>query len=175
MKLKSLFWTGFIAVFVFFAVVYFGIKYNWVNEAKPKYTSSETAKQPKSPSLITPTSTDQKLTNQTGNGIKPELIDETPVIVEGQLLNSPELTIEEVVSQCHDIATSVGIPEQQFEQAVIECIDRNSDHLKHGNIEVDERAVRVREQCSLAITPQRDLLSEEEIKILTDECVASMQ
>ena len=174
MKLKSLLWTGIIAVLVFVGVVYFGMKYEWINEAKPKYTSSQSGNKAaiSEPSSSIPF-TDATI-EQTGNGIKPELIDETPITVEGQTLGSSELSIEEVVSQCHDIATSVGIPEQQFEQAVIECIDRNSAHLKSEQTELDERAIRIREQCNLAIT-QRELLSTEEVKMLVDECIASMQ
>lgn len=174
MKLKSFLWTGLIAVFVFFSVVYFGMKYNWVDEAKPKYTSSETMKKAEDTLLANPKASIHESMSQMGNGLEPELIDEVPVAVKSQTLGSTNLTIEEVVSKCHDIATSVGIPELQFEQAVIECIDRNSFHLKHEQSELNERAMRIQEQCNLAIT-QRELLSEEEIKILTDECVASMQ
>ena len=173
MKLKSLLLTGIIAVLVFIGVVYFGMKYNWVNEAEPKFTSSQSNKTPNTTAPQT-TSTSELTSTTGGNGVKPELIDETPISVEGQALGSSQLTIEEVVSQCHDIATSVGIPEQQFEQAVIECIDRNSAHLKSESVEIDERALRIREQCDLAIT-QRELLSPEEVKMLVDECIASMQ
>ena len=170
MKLKSLLLTGIIAVFVFIGAVYFGMKYNWVNEAEPKFTSSQSSN-----TFPTPQVSSTSEPNPTiGNGLKPELIDETPISIEGQSLGSSQLTIEEVVSQCHDIATSVGIPEQQFEQAVIECIDRNSSHLKSEQVEVDERALVIREQCDLAIT-QREFLSPEEVKMLVDECIASMQ
>ena len=174
MKLKSLLWTGLIAVLVFVGVVYFGIKYNWINQAEPKYSSSHSENKTQTSSSPSSQVLSSESIEQTGNGIKPELIDEIPVAIESQTLGSSGLTIEEVVSQCHDIATSVGIPEQQFEQAVIECIDRNSAHLKSEQIELDERAIRIREQCDLAIT-QRELLSTEEVKMLIDECVASMQ
>ena len=174
MKLKSLLWTGLVAVLVFVGVVYFGMKYNWINEAKPKYTSSQSGGQKTSSPSPSSGAFNHQGIEEAGNGVKPELIDEVPVVVEGQALGSSQLTIEEVVSQCHDIATSVGIPEQQFEQAVIECIDRNSSHLKSEQVEIDERATRIREQCDLAIT-QKELLSTEEIKMLVDECVASMQ
>ncbi|PWR00499.1 hypothetical protein [Leucothrix pacifica] len=174
MKLKSLLLTGIIAALVFICVVYFGIKYNWVNEAEPKFVSSQTIDSAPSSDTSTQSLDSRQNASQTGNGVKPELIDETPITIEGQSLGSSQLSIEEVVSQCHDIATSVGIPEQQFEQAVIECIDRNSTHLQTETVEIDERAMRIREQCDLAIT-QRDLLSPEEVKILVDECVASME
>lgn len=173
MKFKSLLLTGIIAVLVFISVVYFGMKYDWVNEAEPKFKSSQSSDSPNSVPSFGATSSSESPAS-IGNGVKPELIDETPISIEGQSLGSSQLTIEEVVSQCHDIATSVGIPEQQFEQAVIECIDRNSSHLKSEQVEVDERSMMIREQCDFAIT-QKDLLSPEEVKMLVDECVASMQ
>lgn len=171
MNFKALLWTSLMAILLFFTVVYLGMKYDWVNEAKPKYTSSDAIKNPITSAPSTP---NNRLTTQAGNGIKPKLIDEAPVIVEGQTLGSSKLTIEEVVTECQSIATSVGIPEQQFDQAVLECIDRNSNHLKSEQNQLNERTQRIQEQCDMAIT-QKEFLSAEEIKILIDECVASMQ
>ncbi|PID46260.1 MAG: hypothetical protein CSB47_04860 [Proteobacteria bacterium] len=174
MKLKSLIWTILIATLLFFTIVYLGIKYEWVNEAKPKYPQNTKIQQEKIGTLLLPETDTGKSAAETGNGTQPELIEEVPVPLHGDQLGSSTLSIEEIVTQCQNIATSVGIPEQQFDQAVLECIDRNSAHLKTEQTIVDERVERIRRQCDLAIT-QRELLSTEEIKMLVDECVASMQ
>lgn len=183
MKFKWIFWTLVIAAIVFFSVVYFGIKYNWVNQAAPKYQTSDSVKQTDTTGTLplgVPTleNDSQALTTtpNAGNGVKPELLDEEPVAaVDSQILGSASLNIEQIVDQCHSIATNVGIPAAQFDQAVLECIERNSQHLNDGAPEVlSEREVLIREQCDLAIT-QKELLSEAEVKILIDECVASMQ
>lgn len=178
MKLKSFFWTGLIAVLLFFLVVYLGIKYDWVNEAEPKFPAKHQS------TSSTPQATQQSAASEapqpaavTGNGSEPELVEEPlaePDATDSPLLGSTALGIEDIVTQCQNIATSVGIPAQQFDQAVLECIDRNSGHLQETQNVIDERTLRIREQCDLAIT-QRDLLSVEEIKMLVDECVASMQ
>lgn len=174
MKLKSLLWTVLLAIVVFFSVVYFGIKYNWVHQASPKYTQSEAVQGFENKGLPLPSET-PTTTNRENNGPKARLIGEKPLTPEAPMtLGSDTLTIEEVVSQCHDLASSVGMPSQRFDQAVMECVNRNSTHLTGDNTVFNERDIRVREQCELAIT-QKELLSTEEIKILTDECVASMQ
>ena len=83
-----------------------------------------------------------------------------------------DLSIEDIVSQCQTLTQSVGIPEAQIEQAMMECINRNSIHLTQNEFTLDEKSKVIREQCDSAIV-QRELLSQEEIKILLDECVAS--
>lgn len=182
MKFKWIFWTLVIAAIVFFSVVYFGIKYNWVNQAAPKYPTSDSVKQTDTTGTLplgVPTiENDGQATTtapNSGNGVKPELLDEEPVAIDSQILGSASLNIEQIVDQCHSIATNVGIPAEQFDQAVLECIERNSNHLNDDAPEaLSEREVLIREQCDLAIT-QKELLSEEEVKMLVDECVASMQ
>jgi len=180
MNLKWLFWTGLLAVVVFFSAIYFGIKYDWVSGSQPSASSTSTIQkktisQPslKQPSL--PKAVINSVVESPGNGVKPELIDETDFVSEDQnLLGSSELTIDEVVAQCQSLSESIGVPQQRLEQAINECVDRNSRHLASDEESIDsEREMLIREQCNVAIT-QRDLFSDEEVKLLVDECVASM-
>lgn len=182
MKFKWIFWTLLIAALVFFSVIYFGIKYDWVNNATPKYPTADSVKQTDTTGTLSlgvpaPENDSQAATPapSEGNGIKPELLDEEPIALDSQILGSTTLNIEQIVDQCHNIVTSVGVPAEQFDQAVLECIERNSHHLDDDAAQaVDERELLIRKQCDLAIT-QKELLSEEEVKMLVDECVASMQ
>lgn len=180
MNLKWVFWTGLLAILVFFSVIYFGIKYNWVGESRPNTANSSQVKKDlnssavisKQPSsLISSKNTSSKLE---GNGVNPELIDEATATVEEKILGSTDLTIGEVVSGCQSLSESIGVPENKLDQAISECIERNSSHLANEDTQSsDERSMMVREQCDIAIT-QKDLLSADEIKMLVDECVASM-
>jgi len=176
MNLKWVFWTGLLAILVFFSVIYFGIKHDWVGGSRPNTSdSSHAASQPSlSSESNKQTSSANPSAEAQGNGVKPELIDEAAMTVEKKVLGSNDLTIEEVVSRCQNLTESIGIPDNKLEQAISECIERNSRHLaSEDNQSSDEREVLVREQCNVAIT-QKDLLSEDEIKMLIDECVASM-
>ena len=177
MNLKWLFGTAILATIVFFGVVYFGMKYNWVGSSTPTAANKINIKlkaKDNSQSKITSASKLVKNSESPRNVAGPELIDEEAMDnSEGiNTLGSSELTIDEIVSQCQRMSQSIGVPELKIEQAVIECVDRNSRHLTTQKPE-GGRDTLVREQCNIAIA-QNDLLSTEEIKMLVDECVASM-
>ena len=173
MSLKSIIWTTAIAVFVFFSAVYLGMKYNWVEDAEPKLSTSTNVKQTDTTGSVSLQATDRLTLDK--NTKAPALIDE-PAKADGDQisLGSTDLSIEDIVSQCQALTQSVGIPEAQVEQAMMECINRNSLHLTQNEFTLDEKSKMLREQCDSAIT-QRELLSQEEIKMLLDECVASSQ
>lgn len=178
MKLKWLFWTGLLATVVFFGAIYFGMKYNWISgsqsdSAKSKPAAVKPFKQNPEISQVNTSSNMTRISSSLGNGVDPELIDEIETTGDQRTLDTLDLTIEEVVSQCQSLSQSIGVPEQSMEQAVSECVDRNSQHLTTEDNSLDERGALIREQCNIAIT-QKDLLSSEEIKMLVDECVASM-
>jgi len=180
MNLKWLFWTGLLAIVVFFGAIYFGIKYDWINSAKPDTShAGANKKRLTSPYDVEPSnlihSEVKSISKSPRKGMTPQLIDETDVVSENQtILGSVDLTIDEVVSECQSLSESIGIPEHKLELAVSECVDRNSRHLTAHERSVDrERAMLIREQCNVAIT-QKELLSNEEIKLLVDECVATM-
>jgi len=178
MNLRWVFWTGLLAFLVFFSVVYFGIKYDWVGGSTPSTSTSNQLKELNSDTKLHTEGSQKDLTEppssaNKGNGVSPELIDEAAVDVEGNALGSPNLTIEEVVTACQNVSESIGVPEDRTEQAVSECVDRNSRHLTAGNKTASQREVMIKEQCRVAIT-QKQLLSENEIKMLVDECFASM-
>ena len=150
------------------------MKYDWVNGSSPsaaKTNNQIKLKVDKSQDIPSPT---PKALEKSDSSAGLELIDEEIVESLGSInsLGSPDLTIENIVAQCQRMSQSVGIPESKLEQAIIECVDRNSKHLTTEK-PVDDRDMRVREQCNIAIT-QKDLLSDEEVKMLVDECVASM-
>jgi len=171
MTLKSIFWTTIVAVIVFFVAVYLGMKYNWVQDAKPKLATSANVEQTNTIGSVSLEKTEPL--KREVNAKSPELIDEPASKNSTSLtLGSSELSIESVVSQCQSLTQSVGIPEAQVEQAMLECIERNSGHLTVENSALDDQSQVIRERCNSAIT-QRELLSEEEIKMLLDECVAS--
>lgn len=178
MNLKWVFWTGLLAILVFFGVIYFGIKYDWVNESRPS-TSSNSKQVKKSldtnaEKLSSVSSSDSTIPKAKRNSVNPELIDETAIPAEEKVLGSADLTIEEVVSGCQSLSEAIGIPQDKLDQAISECVDRNSGHLaSEGEQSTNERDKMIREQCNVAIT-QQDLLSEGEVKMLVDECVASM-
>ena len=178
MNLKWLFWTGLLAIIVFFSAIYFGIKYDWVSSNSDSNSrmieKSLDTKAHITQSGSTTEAEKQSISESPSNGVEPELIDEIDVSEEEKILGAADLTIEEVVSQCQSLSESIGIPQEKLEQAISECVDRNSWHLSTDDKAVDtERAMLIREQCNVAIT-QKDLLSTEEIKLLVDECVASM-
>lgn len=177
MNLKWLFWTGLLATIVFFSAIYFGMKYDWASSNSDSRRSTAEKSLSTKPIIKQSNSTKlgvQSISNSPGNGVNPELIDETDVIEEQKTLGATDLTIEEVVSQCQALSESIGIPQRKLDQAISECVDRNSRHLSTDDEAVDaERAALIREQCNVAIT-QQDLLSEQEVKLLVDECVASM-
>ena len=103
----------------------------------------------------------------------PVLIDEPEQINHAVMtLGSLALSIEDIVSECQTLTQSVGIPSAQVEEAMMECINRNSSHLTQNDSALDEKMKEVQRQCDANIT-QRELLSEEEVKILLDECIAS--
>lgn len=169
MNLKWLFWTGLLAITVFFGAIYLGMKYGWMSGSTPSPATSLSKKPPVTqPSVETKSSEPMAA----GNGINPELVDEADEQDE-KILDSSGLTIEEVVSQCQNLSQSIGVPELKLEQAISECVDRNSKHLTEEGLSTDKRGTLIREQCNAAIT-QKELLSNEEIKMLVDECVASM-
>lgn len=174
MNLKWLFGTAVLATIVFFGVVYFGMKYNWVGSStqttaniKLKAKDNTQSKTIKASKLVNNSESPRNVSG-------PELIDEEALDnSEGIItLGSSELTIDEIVSQCQRMSQSIGVPGLKIEQVVIECVNRNSRHLT-TQIPEGERDTLVREQCNIAIA-QNDLLSSEEIKMLVDECVASM-
>ena len=174
MNLKWLFGTGLLATVIFFGVIYFGMKYDWVNGSSP--SAAKTNNQIKlkiDKSQDTPSLTPKTL-EKSDSSAGLELIDEEVVESIDSLdsLGSSDLSIEDIVAQCQRMSQTIGVPESKLEQAIIECVDRNSRHLTNEK-PVDDREMRVREQCNIAIT-QKDLLSNEEIKMLVDECVASM-
>ncbi len=178
MNLKWLFWTGLLAIIVFFSAVYFGIKYDWINsQSEPKNTAE--IKLSSEPEMKNSSSARTKILGRSessgSGGLKPELIDEeVSTSEESKVLGSSELSIEEVVSQCQILSETIGVPQEKLEQSISECVDRNSGHLSAEGDPVDnQRATMIREQCNMAIT-QKELLSNEEIKLLVDECVASM-
>lgn len=178
MSLKWLFWTGLLSLAIFLGVVYFGIKYNWVSSAKPsdsRAAQQSTQTKPKVPTQITQVKNKEPAL---GNGVDPELIDEIDISEPDLTLGSSALSIEEIVDQCQRLSTSIGVPTHQLDQSISECIDRNSQHLNNEGIPGDtgdsERERLIREQCDVAIT-QKELLSAEEVKMLVDECVATMR
>ncbi|PWQ98490.1 hypothetical protein [Leucothrix arctica] len=173
MTLKSIIWTIIIAVCVFFAAIYFGMKYNWVEDAEPKLSISDSVKQSDTTGSVSlekaPLFTPDK------NAKIPELIDEPIATDKNPIsLGSLDLTIEDIVSECQSLTQSVGIPEAQIEQATMECINRNSAHLTQNEPDVDDKYMAVLEECESAIS-QLESLSQEEIKMLVDECVASSE
>ena len=171
MSLKSIIWTVVIAAFTFFIAVYLGMKYNWVEDAEPKLLSSANVKQTDATGSVSLKNTTSLALDK--NAKKPILIDE-PMTTDKDpiLLGSLNLSIEDIVSQCQALTQSVGIPDPQIEQAMTECINRNSTHLTQNSLTGNEKTKVIEEQCNSAIT-QRELLSQEEIKMLLDECVAS--
>lgn len=173
MTLKSIIWTCVIAICVFFTAIYFGMKYNWVEDTEPNLSIGDKAEQTNTTGSVFLESTSPLAIDK--NAKSPELIDEPAATKDPISLGSLELTIEDIVAQCQALTTSVGIPEAQEEQAMMECINRNSAHLSNSEAELDEKYELVRSECNTAIEPQRDLLSDEEIKMLVDECVASSQ
>lgn len=174
MKLKWLFGAGLLGIVVFFSAIYLGMKYNWVSSSKPNAEESEVIQQtlnPKPEVNSPPVNTLEK----NGNGVSPELIGEIDIEDKGKVLGELNLSIEEVVSLCQNLSQSIGVPEEKLEQSINECVDRNSLHLrKEGPIVDNERELLLREQCDIAIT-QKEFLSDEEITMLIDECVASMR
>jgi len=180
MKLKWLFWTVLLAIIVFFSVIYFGVKYDWVSSSQPKRSNAAANQQKSTPQSAVKESDPiyPEIKNapvSSGNGVKPELIDEEVEVSKGQSeLGSADLTIDQVVAQCQSLSETIGVPQQRLEQSISECVDRNSRHLVGDKKPVNsERQSLIREQCNVAIT-QQELLSNEEIKLLVDECVASM-
>ena len=179
MSLKWIFWTGLLAVLVFFGVIYFGIKYEWVGGSRPTSSQTKTLQPPKPESKTRSASASyltENVSGDIGNGVNPELIDEAEAILEERVLGVDDLTIEEVVSQCQQLSETIGVPLDRLDQSISECVDRNSTHLSsdaENNQSQDERDLMIREQCEVAIT-QKDLLSAYEVKMLVDECVASM-
>jgi len=175
MSLKSIIWTAAIAVIVFFITVSLGIKYNWVQSAEPKLHTSATVEKT---DTIGSVSLEKANSFALDKSIKaPELIDEPlEANTHSTYLGSTDLSIEDIVSRCQALTQSVGIPEAKVEQAMMECINRNSTHLVNNEFTADknEKLNLLQEQCDSAIT-QRDLLSPEEVKMLLDECVASKQ
>ena len=163
---------------LFFSVVYFGMKYNWVNgspsTSRSKSDTTLQIPQTNNQDNVTTSnnSTQENAISPDSNIKKPELIDEAELSSE-RLLGDSTLTIEEVVSQCQSRSAAVGIPDEKLEQAIIECVDRNSSHLLTDSSEHSDGSKLIREQCNMAIT-QKELLSDDEIKMLVDECVASM-
>ncbi len=176
MNLKWLFGTGLLAIVIFFSAVYLGMKYNWITGSNPSTTNSNTQikltiDKNKEVDNQRPKVTLENSDSSAGLTLIDEEIIEPVSAIDN--LGSSDLAIEDIVAQCQRLSQSVGIPESKLEQAIIECVDRNSGHLTTEKPVDDERDQRVREQCNIAIT-QKDLLSSEEIKMLVDECVASM-
>ena len=176
MNLKWLFGTGLLAIVIFFSAVYLGMKYNWISGSNPSTANSNTQiklKIDKNEEIDNqrPIVALENLDSSAGLALIDEEVIEPVSAIDN--LGSSDLTIEDIVAQCQRLSQSVGIPESKLEQAIIECVDRNSGHLTTEKPVDDERNQRVREQCNIAIT-QKDLLSSEEIKMLVDECVASM-
>ena len=174
MNLKWLFGTGLLATVIFFSVVYFGMKYNWVSGSNPSASTNSKQNKLKIDKSQNTLSRLPETLEKKDSSAGLELIDEEPTEPTEGLSNlgSSELAIEDIVAQCQRLSQSVGIPESKLEQAIIECVDRNSRHLTTEN-PANERDERIREQCNIAIT-QKDLLSDEEVKMLVDECAASM-
>lgn len=178
MNLKWLFWAGLLAIVVFFSAVYFGMKYNWASGSHSSASNSRsTANQtPAQPQISSRLRTDEAKPSgliKKHSGPPAILIEEDTPADARNTLGSAVLTIEEVVTKCQHLSESIGIPEQKLKQAVIECVDRNSNHLTTQDGGTDNRETVIREQCDMAIT-QKELLSTNEIKMLVDECVASM-
>ena len=179
MKLKWLFGAGLLGIVVFFSAIYLGMKYNWVSESRPATPKVVQTKKQQLHSVNkadnkTPAISSSNLSGTEGNGVDPQLIDEIDTTVEEKILGSTDLTIEEVVAECQSLSNAIGIPDSRLEHAIGECVDRNSRHLvSNDGQSTDERDKLIREQCNAAIT-QKDLLSSDEIKMLVDECVASM-
>jgi len=170
MSLKTIIWTILIAVIVFFSAVYLGIKNNWVEDAEPKLSRSASVSQENTTGSVA-LKAPAHLTLDKNEKV-PELIDEPAEAPSFEnTLGSTELSIEDIVAQCQALTQSVGIPSAQEEQAMMECINRNSTHLSQGDL-TSTNSDTLREDCDSAIT-QRELLSQEEIKMLVDECVAS--
>lgn len=174
MNLKWLFGTGLLATVIFFSVIYFGMKYNWVTGSSPSNANNSQIRLKVDKTQDSQKNQHTKALEKSDGSAGLELIDEEIVepLESINSLGSTDLTIEDIVAQCQRMSQSVGIPESKLEQAIIECVDRNSRHL-NAETPLDEREMRVREQCNIAIT-QKDLLSTEEVKMLVDECVASM-
>ncbi|RVU84458.1 hypothetical protein EOL70_09340 [Leucothrix sargassi] len=172
MTLKSITWAIILGLIVFFTAIYLGIKYEWVQDAEPKLSSSANVTQSDTVGTVAQEASSPLLLDE--NEKSPELIDEPETTSTPLSLGSTELSIEEIVSQCQTLTQSIGVPEAQVEQATMECINRNSTHLTQQTESVTDNneIQKIREECDSALV-QRELLSEEEIKILLDECVAS--
>lgn len=194
MKWKTLFWTAGISVFIFFLLVYFGMKYQWVQALQDKKTlenekvtleipENDGPEAPVKPELL-----DEKAPASVGNdpqanlgvdqeankpkGFEPSLLGE-----ETDVVDFTGMPLELVVEECRRISTKVGVPEERFNQSVNECAARNFQ----GKATEDSKQARIdqaalRKQCKQGIPDeQQALLAPEEMKLLIDECVLELK
>jgi hypothetical protein len=197
MKWKTLLWTLVLAVLIFFALVYLGMKFQWVRALQDKKmleNEKVTLEIPQNPQkeVVTPELVDEKQRlielnsadmdeavakegRDTGEKVRKgstySLIGE-----ETQLVDFTGMPLEMVLEECQRISKKVGIPAEQFKQSVNECATRNfqgrtSDNpTRSRNIQA-----KFRKQCKDSIpADQQVLFSPEEMKLLIDECVVDL-
>lgn len=166
MKIKWLFGTGLLAFIVFFSAIYFGMKYNWVHSANQQSVSNTQSKLKPQPNHLTDKRASTQLSNR--SSIKNHTTSPQP-----QLIDEVERDqFDEVVAQCRKASESIGVPVSKLDQSIAECVNRKNAAANYQS-ELSHGALSAREQCTAAIS-QNELLSNEEIKILIDDCSASM-
>ena len=175
MKWKTLLWTIVLAVLIFFVVVFFGMKYQWVQALQNKKTIPNEKielKIPETNAVTTPTLVDEKVRVSKGSGeFSPSLLGE-----ETDIVDFTGMPLELVVKECRRISKKIGVPEDRFAQSVNECAARNFQGKAPEQMAHSRNVMAgLRKQCKGRIPyAQQTLFSPEEMKLLIDECVADL-
>ena len=203
MKLASIFWTIFISIGIFFAVVYFGIKDNQTSRSKQLASQQATRQKDTTGTLNLPqadagsnwrnrsnhhSSTEFDTEFWAGSERRPILLEEEPSQTIASLdsppasaadwqsgADSPRHSARQLERHCSQYLIAIGIVNEQFDQAMSDCITQNTAISSNfsPSYEQSEDAL-LRSQCESAID-QRELLTEEEIVMLVSQCVETLR
>lgn len=189
MKWKTLFLTIVISVLLFFLLVYFGMKYQWVQALQDKKTlenekveleipENDGPEAPVKAVLIeekipaTRAMVEAEASDEQKNNFSPSLLGE-----ETDMVDFTGMPLELVVEECRRISIKIGVPEDRFNQSVNECAARNFQGKATENAKRARNAELVlRKQCKARIPEEQQvLLAPEEMKLIIDECVLEIK
>ena len=197
MKWKTLLWTVVLSIFIFFTLVYLGMKFQWVDALQDKKTLENEKVALEIPQNSPTESVVPALVNEkqrsgdlntiaVDEGAIEEIGDTTKeakpsfshslVGEETQLVDFTGMPLEMVIEECRRISKKVGVPTEQFNQSVNECATRNFQGRTSDNPSRSRNVkAKFRKQCKNSIPKdQQALFSPEEMKLLIDECVADL-
>jgi len=142
MTWKTLFWTLAFSIFIFFVMVFLGMKFQWVRALQDKKileNEKVVLKIPKTPNSVEsqpellnekePVVATSSATVDVKNSFAHSLIGE-----ETQLIDFTGMPLELVLEECRRISTKVGVPAERFSQSVNECATRNFQGKISNNV-----------------------------------------